>query len=84
MMVLGTTMSKKEFHNRLVEYMHREPFVPFVVKLRGGLEIVIKKPPVVWDDGAASFIDLDGDGALVEFLHYQVKSFEVLHQETAA
>ena len=76
-------MSKKEFHNRLFENMHREPFVPFAVKLRGGMEVLIKRPPVVWDDGAASFIDLDED-ALVEFYHNQVKEFVLLNQETTA
>ena len=77
-------MSKKEFHNLLLEYMHREPFLPFAVKLRDGGEIVVKKPPVVWCDGAASFIDVDGDGALVEFLHHQVKSFDVLKKKRSA
>jgi hypothetical protein len=76
-------MSKKEFHSHLLEYMHREPFLPFVVKLRGGREIVIKQPPVVWDDGAASFID-PTDDMLVEFYHNDVRKFELLQPEMSA
>ena len=75
-------MSKKEFHNQLREWLHREPFRPFVVRLRDGRDIVIKKPPVVFADGAASFIDFENE-ALVDFYHNEVKSFELLEKETA-
>lgn len=75
-------MSKKEFHNRLFEFMHREPFVPFVVRLREGDDILIKQPPIVWCEGAASFIDLD-DGALVDFVHTNVKRFELTKNSRA-
>jgi hypothetical protein len=38
---------------------------------------VVPRPPVVFCDGAASFID-PTDGALVDFFHNQVKDFVVL------
>ena len=76
-------MSKREFHKRLFEFMHREPFLPFAVKLRDGSEILIKQGPVVWDDGAASFIDPQEE-ALVDFYHNHVKEFVLLEQETPA
>jgi hypothetical protein len=75
-------MAKNEFHKRLREFLHRQPFVPFFVQFRDGNRLVIKKPPVVFDDGAASFID-PVDGALVEFFHDEVKVFG-LEQETPA
>jgi hypothetical protein len=58
----------------LREHLHRKPFVPFVVELREGRWLAIKQPPVVFDHGAASFID-PVDGALVEFTHKEVKAF---------
>jgi hypothetical protein len=57
--------------------------VPFVVNLLDGRQIVIKKPPVVFADGAASFIDFQSE-ALVEFFHNEVKTFADLEQETPA
>ncbi len=75
-------MSKKEFHDRLRQLLHREPFQPFTVNLRDGRQILIKKPPVVFDDGAASFIDLEKE-ALVDFYHDEVKTFEPVGKETS-
>ena len=76
-------MSKNDFHNQLREHLHRKPFLPFVVELRDGRRIKIKQPPVVFADGAASFID-PADDALVEFAHDEVKKFGLLEQETSA
>jgi hypothetical protein len=73
-------MTKHEFHDRLRQLLHREPFVPFAVELRDGGRIVVERPPVVFADGAASFID-PTDGALVEFFHKQVKDFSALEKE---
>src|SRR5689334_5009787 len=55
----GKIMTKDEFETKLREYVHRQPFRPFVVRLTDGRRIAIKKPPVVFADGAASFIDLE-------------------------
>jgi hypothetical protein len=67
-------MSKEVFHAALRTYLHRQPFVPFVVALHSGDEIVIPAPPVVFSDGVASFIAHD-DGRLVEFHYQEVKEF---------
>jgi hypothetical protein len=73
-------MAKDEFHALLRQYLQREPFFPFTVSLRDGRRFVIKQPPAVFCDGAASFIDPD-DGALVEFFHDEVQVFGRLEQE---
>jgi hypothetical protein len=75
-------MTKKMFHDKLAEYMHRQPFEPFVAKLRDGRDLKISNPLAVSADGGASFIDLDGDGALVGFTHKEVKMFVALGQES--
>ena len=76
-------MSKEEFHARLRQLLAREPFAPFAVDLRDGRRLVVKQRPVVFSDGAASFIDAE-DGALVDFRHDEVQSFGFLEQGAPA
>ena len=76
-------MSKNEFEGSLRQYLDRDPFQPFVVKLSDGRRLAIQNPPVVFCDGAASYIDPE-DGALVDFFHDQVQTFGPLEQEVPA
>ena len=76
-------MTKQEFETQLLENVHCRPFRPFAVHLTNGGRIVVKKPPVVYSDGAASFIDLEQE-ALVEFFHDNTRSFEPLKKEARA
>lgn len=76
-------MAKKEFQNRLRQLPNSDPFFPFVVELRDGGRIVIKKPPLAFDDEGASFID-STNGALVGFDRNQVKRFTLLTPKTVA
>lgn len=76
-------MRKKEFEDRLLALVHGDPFFPFVVNLRDGRQIPIKRPPVVYSDGYASFIDLD-EQALVEFSYKETKPFAFMTQESPA
>lgn len=76
-------MAKKEFQSRLRQLLNSDPFFPFVVELRDGGRIVIKKPRLAFNDEGASFIDAT-DGALVEFEPDQVKNFTLLSPETVA
>lgn len=73
-------MTKDEFENTLEKNLHRQPFQPFVVELTSGRRIVIKKLPVAHGGGGAGFIDPD-DGALVDFVHNDVRSMGALEQE---
>ena len=80
---MGVVMPKQEFQNRLRELLSREPFFPFVVEFRDGRNLVIKKPPLAFNDEGASFID-STDGALVEFEPNQVKRFALLTRESVS
>ena len=73
-------MTKNEFETTLRQFLPREPFRPFVVHLLDGRDILVKELPVVFADGAASFIDPEEE-ALVEFFHDTTKSFGPLEQE---
>lgn len=75
-------MTKDQFHDTLRQYLHRQPFIPFVVAY--GREILISRPPLAFSDRAASFIDLDGDEALVDFFHDQVIAFRPAGQEVGS
>ncbi|MCI0683099.1 MAG: hypothetical protein L0Y71_13440 [Gemmataceae bacterium] len=76
-------MTKKEFQDGLRQLLRSEPFFPFAVELRDGRKIIIRKPPLAFNDEGASFID-STDGALVEFERNQVKKFTLLTPETVA
>jgi hypothetical protein len=76
-------MTKEEFHARLLEFLQHQPFAPFVVELRDGRRLIVRQPPVVFSDGAASFIDPE-DGALVDFFHDEVQTFGFLEQGAPA
>jgi len=70
-------MVKDEFHSKLRQFMHQEPFVPIAVDLADGRRLVIRKPPVVFSDGAASYIDPQ-DGALVDFFCEDVQNMRLV------
>ena len=76
-------MAKDEFETCLRQYLERRPFQPFVIELTDGRRLVIKQLPVVFSDGAASFID-PADGALVDFSHDQVQTFGLWEQGVPA
>jgi hypothetical protein len=76
-------MSKDEFHAFLRQFLQHQPFIPFTVELRDGRRLVVKQPPVVFSDGAASYID-PADGALVDFCHEEVQNFGVPEEEALA
>ena len=75
-------MTKDQFEATLREYLDREPFRPFVVHLNDGRHLVISQPPVVFCDGAASYLD-PVDDTLVDFFHDEVRTFGPLEQEVS-
>ena len=83
LVALDDAMTKKEFQNGLRQLLNSDPFSPFVVELRDGRRIIIKKPPLAFTDEGASFID-STDGALVGFERNEVKKFTLLTPETVA
>ncbi len=76
-------MTKDEFETRLRHYIYQDPFQPFVVHLLDGRRVTVDQLPVVFSDGAASFVDFKKE-ALVEFFCDQVVSFGPLEQEVHA
>ena len=73
-----------QFDTLLRQYIKKDPFSPFFVELDDGQRILIRKPSVAFGGGSASFIDLDGDGALVGFSHADVLGFKDAGQEVSA
>ncbi len=65
-------MTTEEFENTLRQFLHKEPFEPFVVELIDGQVIQIERPKLVFGGGAASFLTPSFD--LVEFACEQVQT----------
>ena len=77
---LEDAMNKDQFEAALRQFLQQEPFCPFVVYLTDGRRLLIRQPPVVFCDGAASYVD-PIDSALVDFFHDEVQTFGTLEQE---
>lgn len=75
-------MAKEDFENCLRQYLERRPFRPFVIEFTDGRRLVIKQIPVVFNDGAAGFID--PSDTLVEFFHDEVQAFALWEEEVPA
>jgi hypothetical protein len=76
-------MTKEQFYAQLQQFVHRQPFAPFVVDLRDGRRLEIKQLPVVFGDDGAGYIDPE-DGALVDFSNDEVVCFGFLEQGAPA
>lgn len=76
-------MTREQFYSQMRQFIHRQPFVPFIVDLRDGQRLVIKQPNVAFGEEGAGFIDPE-DGALVDFSCDDVTSFGVLEQGAPA
>ena len=68
----GAPMSEEAFFTTLREYTRRKPFVPFVVELSNGGQIVVDYPSVAFSGGAAGFIN--EKGILERFACEEVRS----------
>jgi hypothetical protein len=58
-------IDRQHFDETLRRFVNREPFVPFVVELDGGSSVTIPDRPVVFCDGAATY--LTPDYRMIEF-----------------
>jgi hypothetical protein len=63
-------IDRQQFDETLRDLVNRVPFVPFVVELDGGTTLTIPDQPVVFCDGAATY--LTPDYHMVEFSNDQV------------
>ena len=62
---MGYTMTPEQVEARIIELIHREPFVPFVVEMSDGQSLEIPHSRLAINGGGAGFIGTDG--GLVDF-----------------
>ena len=68
-------MSPQEVEEKVIELIHREPFVPFVVEMTDGQALQIPHPRLAINGGGAMF--LGPDGGLVDIDFKTVRSIRV-------
>jgi hypothetical protein len=68
-------MSPEQVERQVIELIHREPFVPFVVEMESGEALAIPHPRLAIDAQGAGFIG--PDGALVDFEFQSVRSIRI-------
>jgi hypothetical protein len=68
-------MSPEQVEERVIELIHREPFVPFVVEMTDGERLEIPHPRLAIAAGGAVFIG--PEGGLVDFEFKTVRSISV-------
>lgn len=73
-------LSPDEFDTTLRKWVKRDIFLPFVVELDDGREILIRQPALAFGGGSAAFID-PVEEVLVDFSHEHVVGFHVAGQE---
>jgi hypothetical protein len=75
-------MTPEQVEERIIELIHREPFVPFVVEMNDGESLEIRHPRLAINGGGAGFIG--PDGGLVDFEFKTVRSIIVPNTEAVA
>jgi hypothetical protein len=60
-------MSPEQVEQKVVELIHREPFVPFVLDMTDGRCLEIRHPRLAINAGGAGFIGQDGGLVDIEF-----------------
>jgi hypothetical protein len=72
-------MTPEQVEEKVIELIHREPFVPFVVEMTDGQLLDIAHPRLAINGGGAGFFG--PDGGLVDFEFKSVRSIRVLKGE---
>jgi hypothetical protein len=75
-------MTPEQVEEKVLEVIHREPFVPHVVELTDGRSLEILHPRLAINGGGAGF--LGPDGGLVDFEFKAVRSLRALSAEAVA
>jgi len=70
------TMTPEQVEEKVIQLIHREPFVPFVVEMTDGRLLEIPHPRLAINGGGAGFIG--PDGGLVDFEFKTVRSIRFL------
>jgi len=72
-------MTPEQVEQKLIELIHREPFLPFVVEMTDGQSLEGPQPRLAINGGGAGFIG--PDGGLRDFEFKSVHSIRVLKGE---
>jgi hypothetical protein len=72
-------MEKEAFEDTLRRYLRHQPFLPFVVELENGEQIVVGQPSIAFCEGFALFLNPADE--LVEFGHEEVHSIHLFMKE---
>ena len=75
-------MTPDQVEAKVIELIHRQPFVPFQVETIDGQSLQIPHPRLAINGGGAGFIGLDG--GLIDFEFKAVRSIRLLTAEAAA
>jgi hypothetical protein len=76
------TMTPEQVEEKVIELIHREPFVPFIVEMNDGQLLEIPHPRLAINGGGAGFFG--PDGGLVDFWFKNVRSIRVRGIEAVA
>jgi hypothetical protein len=68
-------MTPEQVEVQVIELIHREPFLPFVVELSDGQLVEVPHPRLAINSGGAGFIG--PDGGLVDFEFKSVRSIRL-------
>jgi hypothetical protein len=75
-------MTPEQVEAKVIELIHRQPFVPFVVEMTDGQSLEIPHPRLSINGGGAGFFGLDG--GLVDFEFKNVRSIHFIRIEADA
>jgi hypothetical protein len=75
-------MTPEQVEEKVIELIHREPFMPFVVEMTDGQTLKVPHPRLAINGGGAGFFG--PDGGLVDFWFKNVRSIRVKDIEAVA
>src|SRR5262245_50616889 len=76
------TMTPEQVEEQIIELIHREPFLAFVIEMTDGQLLEILHPRLAINGGGAGFIG--PDGGLVDFEFKSVRSIRPLKIEAVS
>ena len=75
-------MTPEQVEEKVIELIHREPFVPFVVEMADGQPLEVAHPRLAVNGGGAVFFG--PDGGLIDFEFNRVRAIRVMKGEAVA
>jgi hypothetical protein len=75
-------MTPEQVEGKVIELIHRDPFVPFLVEFSDGEVLEVPHPRLAINGGGAGFIG--PDGGLVDFEFKTVRCIRVMSGEAVA